>query len=107
MESLVRNASDKEQVRHADKRLETRRLQELEDIRKVLETPSGRRFYWRILSMCGITKQTYIDGNPNGTFFLEGKRSIGNELFSDAQSADLKAVFEMMQDELLKGFKNA
>ena len=67
------------------KRLQERliRRNELDDVATILEMRSGRRFFWRLLSECGLYR-TSMTGN-NTTFFNEGMRNIGLKFMADVQ----------------------
>ena len=75
--------ADPEQVRK--KGLEERlgRRAELSDMATLLGTRSGRRFFWRLLTTCGIFKSS-MTGN-NSTFFNEGRRDVGLTFLADSQ----------------------
>ena len=51
---LVKNAGDERQVKVGKETEKMRRIDELNDIRAVLQTKFGRRYLWRLLSKCGI-----------------------------------------------------
>lgn len=55
----------------------------LEDLSDVLRTTSGRRVVWTLLQHCGIYATSFT-GN-SGTFFNEGRRSVGLKLLRDTQ----------------------
>lgn len=69
------------------KKAERKRRRELADIREVLTTPSGRRFYWRVMTDCGVFQRSFT-GEVNTTMFNEGRRSIGNWLFNELMDAN-------------------
>jgi hypothetical protein len=94
--SLVANAADEAQVKKAENRLINGREQEMEDVRFVLSTPSGRRFLWRWLEICGIYK-TSMTGNST-TFFNEGMRSVGLSLLADIVEAQPDAYLNMQKE---------
>lgn len=73
--SLVKNASDLKQLKEAKSKEERLQLQLENDLKTVLSTVEGRRFYWNLLCDCGIFKESFT-GNSH-TFYNEGKRSVG------------------------------
>ena len=45
--------------------------------KETFATDSGTRFLEEVLTeMCKENKPTYVDGNPNGSAYKEGQRSI-------------------------------
>lgn len=67
-------------------RAERRRKLELDDVRKLLGTPEGLRFFWRVLDLAGIYRTTFT-GNSH-TFFNEGRRAVGLEIKADLLEVD-------------------
>lgn len=94
--SLVANASDENQVKNAENKILNGRQRELEDIRLMLELPSGRRFIWRQLEVCGIYK-TSMTGNSS-TFYNEGMRAVGLALLADIMEAAPESYLQMMKE---------
>lgn len=94
---FVRNAADESQVKEAEKKVKRTREHELDDIRKVLDTPAGRRVLWRYLSMCGVFKLSF---NHSGaiTSLNEGKRDIGLNIMGDITEANDEALIKMMRE---------
>lgn len=100
--SLVANGSDEEQVKKAEKKEASGRSQDLEDIRAVLSTESGKRFVWKYLELCGLHRTSYTE-NPHTTMFLEGRRDIGLRLLADITEADPLKYVEMMSKKAKEG----
>lgn len=101
--ALVKNAADEEQVRDAGQAEKLRDIQQSQDLVRILALPEGRRILWRVLSQSHCFRQS----TPNGldgenlsekTFFNEGKRSIGNWLWTEIQAADPDSLFTMMRE---------
>ncbi len=63
-----------------------KRKLEKEDLTKVLGTPEGLRFLWRVLEISGIYRTTFT-GNSH-SFFNEGRRSVGLEIKADLLEID-------------------
>ena len=94
------NAGDESHVNERRKKEKSGRDQELEDIRHVLATRQGRRFYWRYLSECGVFRTSFV---TNATiYFNEGRRSIGLHLMADMNEAAPES-FVLMQKEAKDG----
>ena len=86
----------KKEEKREDKAARKRR-RELSDIRTVLKTPEGRRFYWRVMSHAGVFVLSYTC-EVNSTMFNEGKREIGNWLFKELFDANPNIYTQMSQE---------
>lgn len=86
------------------KRDARKRDRELSDIRWIISSPEGRRFYWRILSDAGVFRSSF-SGDSNITMYNEGRRTIGLDLLGDLLSAKPSA-FSQMQDEYASELKS-
>jgi len=94
--SIVRNAADPEQVEQAKDKVESLNDQRLNDIREVLNTRRGRRFYWRYLTICGVFKTSNADASQ--IFFNEGMRNVGLQLLADVNEAAPEAYLVMLRE---------
>lgn len=92
------NAADSKRVEKSAKVERRSRQQELRDLRGILQNQSGRRFYWRLLEVCGTFELSYLRGDTHETAFREGGRNIGNRLLSDLMEAD-KTLYSIMAEE--------
>jgi hypothetical protein len=54
------------------------------DLRQVLSTLEGRRFFWRLLEQAGLYSPSYAE-KAEATAFNEGRRSIAIALLQEAQ----------------------
>lgn len=90
------NISDKQQVDAAEKANRRKRHYELEDLRSVLQSPAGRRFVWRYLTIGGVFQSSFT--GDNATFFNEGRRDIGLKLMADVMEADPDAYVRMAKE---------
>lgn len=95
-EEKIFNAADEAQVAESGKKELRGRERHLDDIKVVLSTKSGRRFYWKTLSDCGVFRTSFT-GNST-TFFNEGKREIGLMLLADLMEADADKYLLMTQE---------
>ena len=80
------------------------RLKEIDDLRKILKTPEGRRYLWRQLGKCGIFRNSF-NPNSNHTAFSEGQRNVGLALLIEINEADITA-FAKMQNEYLSALNS-
>jgi len=92
----VRNAADTDQVKKAGDRDKDLARQEVDDIKELLSTPVGRRFYWRLLGLTGQFRSSFT-GNSE-TFFREGERNIGLILMADINEIMPEAYVLMIQE---------
>lgn len=88
------NAADEKKVREQGKQNEIEREQELEDIKRILETPHGVRFFKRLFDSSYIFTSTFT-GNSH-TFFKEGHRNLGLIFFGDVAEAAPEKLPELM-----------
>lgn len=61
--------------------------QEAEDVRVLLATPEGARFFCRLLDFCGVDRVTYEPGDSHHSAFKEGMRNVGLMLQSEIREA--------------------
>lgn len=80
---------------------EKKRQREINDIKTVLSTSEGRRFYWNIMERCGVFKDKFIE-DTNLCYFLKGQRSVGLRLFHDVFEAEPTAFQQMQQERKSK-----
>lgn len=93
---FVKNTADEEQVKEAGRRVDRRRTRELNDLRSVLATKEGRRFFWRILSYCGTFKSIWETSAR--IHYNAGQQDIGHFLFGELHEADENAYSIMMKE---------
>jgi len=84
------------------------RQKEVEDMKRILKTPEGRRFVWRLWDMCGIFRNPF-NPNSNQSAFNSGRMSVGHEVLIDVNDANVSAFAQMQQEHVsaLKSKKEA
>ena len=87
-------ASNENDVSESEKEAKLERTQEIEDLKRILKTPHGIRFFQRFLIEGKVFNSTFT-GNSN-TFFLEGKRSLALKVFNDICEASPDKIAEIM-----------
>lgn len=97
-EPLVTNAADKRQVKEARKRETRSRDRELEDIRAVLKTREGRRFYWRLMERCRAFSSVF-DASGSKVYYNAGQQDIGHFLIAEMSEVDPNILVLMMKEE--------
>lgn len=73
-------------VKESKNKDERRVHQELKDLEFVLSNPEGRRFIGRLLDDSGVHSQTAVNSG-SWTYFNEGRRSLGRDLFIEIMGA--------------------
>jgi len=91
------NTADVKQVKKREEKDKNERDQELEDIKTILKTPSGERFF-RKLFEDGRVLSTSNTGVAESTFFNEGWRAFALKHFADV----IEAVPNKLQTVLTK-----
>lgn len=97
MNPLVKNAADIEQVKESGRKEKFNRERELDDLRFILSSQQGRRFYWRLLEKTGIFKVSFT-GNPGWTEFNEGRREVGLWALGEMNEACPEAWLEILKE---------
>jgi hypothetical protein len=90
---------DEKQVGRAQSRHRKRRQVELDDLKQVLNTPSGRRFITRLLDHTGLLASDMFTGNST-TFYNLGKRDVGLWVYNEMMKAKPESMIEIMNDRL-------
>lgn len=97
-------ADDEKRKGRTPSREELRRERELNDIRAVLSTAQGRRFFWRLLGMGRVFALSYDPDTQTGeekrldVLFNEGRRSIGNQLWADLHLTGIDNYLTMVKE---------
>lgn len=68
------NSADKEQVEQAEKKRKNERDQELDDLRTLIKSPAGERFFRRFFKLGRMFDCSYT--GDNDTFYHEGRRNF-------------------------------
>lgn len=75
----------------------------LADIKKVMETPHGKRVLNHILQISGLDKLSFDPANDRNTHFNEGRKYLGSRIRDLMQDADIGLFFETLKDGLTNG----
>jgi hypothetical protein len=96
MDSFVKNAADKEQVKSAKQKELLGREAELNDLRVVLNTVHGRRVFWRLLGKFGLNQSVY---HPSALIhYKSGQQDAAHTLLAEICEADEEQYFQMMRE---------
>lgn len=88
------NAGDENAVADKEKDNKSKREQELEDIKTLMNMPVGIRFFKRFMEE-GRVFHTSFTGNSQ-TFFLEGHRNLALKFLNDIREAAPQKIVELM-----------
>lgn len=91
------NAADESKLAEQKQKDKFKREMEIADLKAILTTPHGRRFFWRVLGYTGPLRQTF-DHSGSVTGFNEGRRSVGLWLWSEMESAMPEAYIAMLAE---------
>lgn len=95
--SPTRTKEDAEIVEKQRKRAEALAVRDKEDLRVVMSTPQGRRFLWAVMAKCGILSTTAVE-SPHFTYFNEGRRSVGTDIFTRIHEVSPDAYIQMVRE---------
>lgn len=99
--SLVKNAASTKQVGDAKKKEKSLRDSQQNDLRVVLNSDSGRRVLWRIMSECGTFNSIW---HPSAAIhYNSGKQDLGHWLMGEITETDEESLFKMMKENYKKG----
>lgn len=94
--AYVKNASDPEQVREAEKKVKFDRKQELDDIKFLLSSIQGRRFIWRLLTHCRVFESIW---HPSALIHHNsGMQDVGHFIQAEIVAAEPEAYVKMMME---------
>jgi hypothetical protein len=102
---IITNAANPTQVAKATRKIDATRQQELVDFAQIMSTHVGRRFMWRMLEITGFQKTSFT-GNST-TFFNEGQRNIGLQLWADMNAACPEQYVPMIAEARERDKRNA
>lgn len=91
------NQHDPDHRKQKQDESKSKRDQEIEDLRQVLATPSGRGYILRLLERCGAFNLSYCN-NSGETAFKEGRRSVGLSIYRDVADASHDGVRNLIGD---------
>ena len=80
---------------------ERMRAKELQDIKKILDTPEGLQFFRRLMGYCGIFRSSYSEKTED-TLFKEGRRSVALRFLSDIGEVSPEKIKEFMVHKIKK-----
>lgn len=92
------DASDPKQVQDKRTKAGRERKEQYAALRKLLATPAGRTWLWRLLEASHIYATSFVQGDAHATSFQEGERNLGLRILSDVLAADPQAFLTMSKE---------
>lgn len=74
------------------------RANEIVDVKELLETPAGRRFIWRLLTLAGVYRSSFAS-DIAVMAKNEGRRELGLVLLTDVTIADPDAYTKLIKEQ--------
>ena len=93
---LVENAANTDQIQGARLREKDVRARDLEDLKVVLSTISGRRFVWKLLGFCKVNGSVWESSAR--IHYNSGQQDVGHHILSEIIAADEDAYLSMMKE---------
>ena len=90
-------ASTPEAVKSAGAQSKAQRDADMDDVRKVMAMPEGRRVVWRWLAAARVFGRCYT-GSSEETFYREGRREYGLQLFDEVLEACPDLYIQAIQE---------
>ena len=91
---------ENKQQKETDAKRERRHARDVNDLRKILAIPEGRRYIWRLWGLTGVFRSSYAPKDANMTSFREGQRDVGLAMLQDINDASPTALSQMRSEYL-------
>jgi hypothetical protein len=89
----------------AEARARVVRETEIADLKRLMRSPWGRRFMWRLLTVSGPFRLSFDPKSAMQMAFNEGNRNLGNQLFSEVMDL-CPELYPVMVKEHQDGQRN-
>lgn len=87
-----------ERKKHSEFRKKALEIRDKNDLKTLMATPQGRRFFWGLLNMAGLYRTSFT--GDNATFFNEGMRNLGLNIQARLLEAAESEYFLMIQEAI-------
>jgi hypothetical protein len=91
------NASDRKQIRAAEKAAQRADFAKIEFLKSCLSQSGGRQWFWDLLEACHMWADPFT-GNPYQEAFLKGERNVGLRIFADIAQHCPDQYISMMRE---------
>lgn len=81
------------------RRAEEKAHQQRADLERVLSSPEGRRFVWRVITAAGTFGASFTGELATGAY-AEGRRAVGIALMQEAQRVAPALYLQMLHEEI-------
>lgn len=105
-EPMVKNASDRSQVKNASEEMKRRKNREDEDLRRVLSTNEGAAVIWRILERCNTFSSVIVEDKALLTYYKAGKQDVGHWLLGEVSRVNEISMAKAMLSRYKKSKEN-
>lgn len=78
------------------------RANELEDLKSLLKSETGRRFCWKIMEQAHVFSSSFDRDNQHATAFREGERNMGLMLLADIMEACPDRYLQMQREAKIR-----
>jgi len=97
MKNEFLNPADVKKQEEAEEKYQRERKLRINDLRKILSTPEGRRTIWNELCRAKVFAASF-SLNSVQMGYNEGERSVGIALLADVMEASSSAFYQMYTD---------
>lgn len=106
--ALVMNAGDPNQVNSCKVKLDSKRRKEINDLIYVLSDIKGRRFLWRLMTVCKCFSSVFtgFENSRELRDYNAGQQDLGHFIMDEICSADQEYLFNMMKENKEEKEKN-
>ena len=95
------NSADPKHVAAAQQSAQIAIDEEINDLRDMMSSRTGRRTMWRLLDQCGVFRISFT-GNST-TFFNEGQRNVGLKYIALINAFFIDEYVEMVRENVPQG----
>ncbi len=97
MAKETNDVSETGQVGHRKTKAALLAQREQEELQKIIDTPGGRWFLWRLLTECGLF-HTLSGHEPHKMAIMSGRRDVGLWVLDQINSVDAKGYLRIQNE---------
>jgi len=103
-EKTPTDVGDEKQVKKKKVKYNLERENQLEEVRRILDTPFGRGFIWRILSHCNVF-HSISRHDALAAAAASGGRDVGLWILKEVEQADRNGFMKLVQEDQKREMK--